>query len=97
MFLLNGEIYGTGAGRCFRRRKKIVGVEGLQDPDRLLMHVAELIRMEFLSQNAYSDDAFSPPVKTLSLMKQLLDFYEGSAGKLEQGIALEDIIAREKK
>jgi V/A-type H+-transporting ATPase subunit A len=76
---------------------EIVGVEGLQDPDRLLMHVAELIRMEFLSQNAYSDDAFSPPVKTLSLMKQLLDFYEGSAGKLEQGIALEDIIAREKK
>jgi V/A-type H+-transporting ATPase subunit A len=75
---------------------EIVGVEGLQDPDRLLMHIAERIRLEFLGQNAYSDDAFSPPVKTLSTIKQLLDFYESSAGKLEQGIALEEIIAHKK-
>ncbi|TNF52732.1 V-type ATP synthase subunit A, partial [bacterium] len=75
---------------------EIVGVEGLQDPDRLLMHIAERIRLEFLGQNAYSDDAFSPPDKTLSMIKQLLDFYDSSAGKLEQGISLEDIIALKK-
>ena len=40
---------------------EIVGMEGLQDSDRLLMHVAERVRMEFLCQNAYTEDAFSPP------------------------------------
>jgi len=42
-----------------REVAEIVGIEGLQDADRLIMRVAERIRNEFLGQNAYSDDAFS--------------------------------------
>jgi V/A-type H+-transporting ATPase subunit A len=75
---------------------EIIGVEGLQDPDRLLMHVAELIRHEFLSQNAYSDDAFSPPERTISAIRQLLDFFTTAADKLKEGIALEEIIQQKK-
>ena len=44
-----------------REVAEIVGAEGLQDADRLLMMTTERIRSEFLRQNAYSDDAFCSP------------------------------------
>lgn len=70
----------------------IVGVEGLQDPDRLLMYVAELIRMKFLCQNAYTEDAFSTPEQSLSKITEILNFYKTSDEKLQQGILLDDVL-----
>ena len=75
-----------------REVAEIVGAEGLQDADRLLMRTAELIRTEFLQQNAYSDDAFSPPEKTLALIKNLIDAYDRAAEKLKQGVTLEEAV-----
>lgn len=77
---------------ALREVAEIVGMEGLQDNDRLLMHVAEMIRMEFLCQNAYTDDAFSPPEKTLTTIRRILDYYEGAAEKLKQGVSLDEIL-----
>ena len=86
-------------GRCnqllqqeesIREVAEIVGIEGLQDADRLIMRVAERIRTEFLGQNAYSDDAFSPPGKTLANIKAIIEFHDRAAEKLKQGIALEE-------
>jgi V/A-type H+-transporting ATPase subunit A len=74
-----------------REVSEIVGEEGLQDADRLTMHVAELIRSRFLCQNAYTDDAFSTPEKTLSIITEILDFYKNAEGKLNQGIQLDEI------
>ena len=66
---------------------EIVGIEGLQEKDRLVMRVAEKIRGNFLAQNAYSDDAFSDPRKTLaiiqSLTKEYTDNQEKETGKPE--------------
>ncbi|MEK6742639.1 MAG: V-type ATP synthase subunit A [Nitrospirota bacterium] len=73
-----------------REVAEIVGVEGLQDADRLVMRVAERIRNEFLGQNAYSDDAFSPPDKTLALIKSIIAYHDRAAEKLKQGIALDE-------
>jgi len=73
-----------------REVAEIVGAEGLQDTDRLLMRTAERIRTEFLQQNAYSEDAFSPPVKTLALMKSILDAHDRATEKLKLGMSLED-------
>ena len=86
-------------GRCnqllqqeesIREVAEIVGIEGLQDADRLVMRVAERIRTEFLGQNAYSDDAFSPPKKTLENIKAIIAFHDRSAERLKQGISLEE-------
>ena len=77
-----------------REVAEIVGVEGLQDVDRLFMMTAEKIRSEFLCQNAYSDDAFSPPEKSLLKIRQILDSHAANAEKLEQGMALDEIIAK---
>ncbi len=79
---------------ALREVAEIVGVEGLQDADRLLMHTAEMIRMKFLCQNAYTDDAFSPPEHTLSIIREILDFHEKADEKLKQGIQLDEIILK---
>ena len=75
-----------------REVAEIVGIEGLQDADRLVMRVAERIRNEFLGQNAYSDDAFSPPVKTLALIKSIVSNHDRAAEKLKQGIPLDEAL-----
>ena len=78
-----------------REVAEIVGAEGLQDVDRLLMRTAELVRTEFLQQNAYSDDAFSPPEKTLAIIKGLLDAHDRAAEKLKQGMGLDEAMKTE--
>ena len=55
---------------------EIVGIEGLQEQDRLVMTVAENIRNSFLAQNAYSDDAFSEPRKTLDIVRSVTGLYK---------------------
>jgi V/A-type H+-transporting ATPase subunit A len=78
-----------------REVAEIIGAEGLQDADRLLMHTAERIHAEFLQQNAYSEDAFSLPERTAAIMKGILDCYDRVAEKLKQGITLDEAVKRE--
>ena len=60
------------------------------------MHVAEMIRMEFLAQNAYTDDAFSHPENTLAVVKRILDCHERAIQRLNEGISLDRILEEEK-
>lgn len=76
---------------------EIVGVEGLQDTDRLAMNTAEMIRSEFLCQNAYTEDAFSTPEKTVSIIKQIFEFYDNSLGRLKKGTPLDEILKQQKR
>lgn len=78
--------------QAIREVVEIIGIEGLQDSDRLLMSAAERIRTEFLSQNAYTDDAFSTPEKTFYAIAAILEFYEKASKKLKAGCALEDAL-----
>lgn len=80
---------------ALREVAEIVGVEGLQDTDRLIMRAAEMIRTEFLSQNSFSDDAFSSPEKTFAAIRRIRDFHERAAARLRQGAALEEILKEE--
>jgi V/A-type H+-transporting ATPase subunit A len=57
---------------ALREVAEIVGLEGMQEEDKLILHSAERIRREFLCQNAYSDDAFSPPAQTLEIIERIL-------------------------
>jgi V/A-type H+-transporting ATPase subunit A len=77
-----------------REVAEIVGAEGLQESDRLLMLVAEKIRTDFLSQNAYTEDAFSPPEDTCSRIGRIFEFYDQILKKLDQGIPLEDALKK---
>ena len=66
---------------------EIVGIEGLQEQDRLVMTVAEKIRFDFLAQNAYTADAFCEPQKTMDIIRNITDQYlrgqDYTAGKSE--------------
>jgi V/A-type H+-transporting ATPase subunit A len=75
-----------------REVAEIVGIEGLQDTDRLIMRTAERIRNEFLGQNAYSEDAFSPPEKTLALIRDIVAQHDATVEKLKQGMKLEEAL-----
>jgi V/A-type H+-transporting ATPase subunit A len=77
---------------ALREVAEIVGIEGLQDQDRLLMRTAETVRTGFLQQNAYSEDAFSPPDKTAAIMQRLLAEHDRVAGKLKEGVALDEAL-----
>jgi V/A-type H+-transporting ATPase subunit A len=80
-----------------REITEIVGIEGLQDEDRLLMSVAEMIRAEFLCQNAYTEDAFSTPEETLLKISEILNFYSSSSEKLKEGAALDEVLMQKKQ
>lgn len=71
---------------------EIVGFEGLQDLDRILMKVAEKVRTEFLCQNAYTEDAFSEPESTLSKINALVKLYDDSVERLRNGEPVEEIL-----
>ena len=75
-----------------REVSEIVGAEGLQDTDRLIMRVAEQIRTEVLQQNAYTEDAFSPPDKTFIIAKRIIDSFDRAVEMLKQGTSLEEVL-----
>ncbi|HTS78752.1 MAG TPA: V-type ATP synthase subunit A [Bryobacteraceae bacterium] len=71
---------------------EIVGTEGLQDADRLLMKTTEEIRRNFLMQSAYTDDAFSSPQQTLERIRRILTRHAAASGRLEKGELLDTIL-----
>ena len=74
-----------------REVAEIIGTEGLQDADRLLMKTTEGIRRRFLAQNAYTEDAFSAPERTYEMIRQMLESHRDASARLEKGESLEDI------
>jgi V/A-type H+-transporting ATPase subunit A len=68
-----------------REVAEIVGTEGLQDGDRLLMQAAEELRETFLAQNAFTDDAFSSPEATFERVAAILRRYDEARQRLEKG------------
>jgi len=79
---------------ALREVAEIVGLEGMQDQDRLILHSAERIRLEFLCQNAYSEDAFSAPEQILAMMNGILADHERLEQRLAAGDSLEAALGK---
>jgi len=77
-----------------REVAEIVGLEGMQEHDRLTLHSAERLRSGFLSQNAYGDDAFTPPERALETAAGILADHERFVGLLEAGEPLEKLLGK---
>jgi len=77
-----------------REVAEILGFEGLQDADRLLMRVAEMIRSDFLCQNSFTEDAFSAPEQTFKTIKSIKAFHDQADAMLRKGLALEEAFRR---
>lgn len=78
-----------------REVAEVVGMEGLQERDRLLMRTAERLRLDFLCQNSFTADAFSAPAATLECLAAILDEHDRIAARLDQGLTYSEALAQE--
>jgi len=74
---------------ALREIAEVIGKEGLQDRDRLLLQITERIRREFLCQNSFTEDAFCPPQETAARIEVLLAQFDAALDLLQQGVGLE--------
>ncbi|HEY5674460.1 MAG TPA: V-type ATP synthase subunit A [Malonomonas sp.] len=77
---------------ALREVVEVVGMEGLQDQDRLLMSAAERVRRDFLCQNSFTEDAFSAPAQTAQRISEIIENYAQALKRLQQGELLADIL-----
>ncbi|MGW8313522.1 MAG: V-type ATP synthase subunit A [Desulfuromonadales bacterium] len=74
-----------------REVAEVVGMEGLQDGDRLLMRTAEKIRLDFLCQNSFTDDAFATPGDTIEHISSLVAEHDKHSAALDEGALYNDL------
>ncbi|MEK7825366.1 MAG: V-type ATP synthase subunit A [Nitrospirota bacterium] len=73
---------------------QIIGLEALQDADRLKIEVGRIIKEVFLRQSIFNEaDAFCPMEKQYWMMKCIIRFYNKAKDALMQGMFLEKILA----
>ncbi|GEJ56302.1 V-type ATP synthase subunit A [Anaeromyxobacter diazotrophicus] len=72
---------------------QLVGMDALQDEERLLLAAARLVREGFLRQNAYHPvDRSTPPARARAMLSALLGFHAAAAAALGQGAPLEAVL-----
>ncbi len=73
---------------------QLVGLEALQDAERVVIESARLLREGFLRQSAFLPaDAASPPGKTLGMLRLFLHFHRRAAESVRAGVPLRSILA----
>jgi V/A-type H+-transporting ATPase subunit A len=73
---------------------QLVGLEAVQDQERVVLEAARLLREGFLRQNAFHDvDAVCLPAKALSMLRTILHFARRAAASVESGASLRAILA----
>ena len=77
---------------ALREVAEVVGMEGLQDTDRLTMRSAEKVRLDFLCQNSFTDDAYTTPKNTVEQIAALIAEHDKIVADLENGALLDDLL-----
>ncbi len=72
---------------------RLVGVESLQDRDRILLEVGEVIREVFLRQSIFNEHDVSATLeKQFLMMRCIVSYYDGAMEALGNGVFLERIL-----
>jgi V/A-type H+-transporting ATPase subunit A len=78
--------------RELREIAGLVGVDALEDEDRLVLEGARIAREFLIGQNAFHPhDAFSSVSKTYHLAKLLWTFMQAGEAALKEGVAFENL------
>lgn len=73
---------------------QVIGLEALQDADRLTIEAGRIIKEVFLRQSVFNEaDAFCTMEKQYWMMKCIIQFYNKAKDALGQGMFLEKILA----
>lgn len=72
----------------------LVGIDALSPKDRLTLETAQIIREDFLQQNAFSDtDSYSSLAKQSKLLKLILSFNTLGKKALDAGVPMKELFA----
>jgi V/A-type H+-transporting ATPase subunit A len=75
---------------------ELVGIDALQDAERLTLESARRLREGFLRQNAYHDvDATCSPAKALAMLSILLGAHQRATEALAKGAPLKAVLSPE--
>lgn len=73
---------------------QLIGLEALQDTDRLAMETGRIVKEVFLRQSVFNEaDAFCTMEKQYLMMKCILAFYQMAQQALKDGVYLEKLLA----
>lgn len=62
---------------------RLVGIEALSGREQLLLHVARMIKEDYLQQNAFDDiDTYTALTKQYRMLKSIVTFYETAKNKI---------------
>ena len=67
---------------------RLVGEDVLPDEQKLVAFTAFLLKNGYLQQNAFSEDAYSPPEKGFAILEIILHFYEKTSELVKRGVPL---------
>jgi V/A-type H+-transporting ATPase subunit A len=72
---------------------RLVGVESLQDRDRILLEVGEVIREVFLRQSIFNEHDVSATLeKQFLMMRCIIAYYDSAMEALGRGVFLEKVL-----
>ncbi|MBO4941761.1 MAG: V-type ATP synthase subunit A [Clostridia bacterium] len=75
---------------------KLVGMDALSAPDRLVLETARSVREDYLHQDAFHEvDTYTSVEKQYLMMKLILKFYDQSADALSKGADIESLVNME--
>ena len=77
--------------RILKNLVQLVGRDGLSEKDKWLLEFSQIIKVIFLQQNAFSDDAFCPLEKQKAILSLLRKLDETVQRKLGSGFMYEQI------
>ncbi|MDR1784968.1 MAG: V-type ATP synthase subunit A, partial [Spirochaetaceae bacterium] len=68
---------------------RLIGPDTLPDQERLVLAVAEMVKIGFLQQSAFDPvDTYSVPAKQLSILRLIMDFYNRALEIIRRGTPL---------
>lgn len=73
---------------------KLVGIDSLSPADRLVMEASQMLREDFLQQNAMSDtDSYCPIDKQNRMLSLMLTYYREAQKALENGASMKSVFS----
>ncbi len=71
---------------------KLVGPDALPDDERLILLIADLLKVAFLQQNAFDDiDMYCTPEKQIKMFELIMKFFDESEKSLQDGVPFHQI------
>jgi V/A-type H+-transporting ATPase subunit A len=71
---------------------QLVGPDALQDDQRMVIEAGKMLREDFLQQNAFTDDAHSPLMRSYGMIKAIVRFHDEALAALRRGMHLDEIL-----